>query len=486
MKITFRGFIYGISSAPTLILAAVMVSVTLYGTLVTWAGTDASAWVVLLSSLGTSQSIIVFGLLWWLVRIHAVAKWATNELVLVRSGSRVRALGGAVALALGELLATGLVIAIVSIASAPWRWHNEWHFSGGDQAIESFFTRPLTALLATGVYAAVAFMLVAILLFSVALRHGAQWAIGVSAVIYAWAAMSSFGVTDDVAVLDISRAFTLPWALTTGSFIFPLLLLAVAAFIAFRRVRVLDHFAHRRSWFAFDSRLAVLLPMLLSFVFAALAFVSMEHATQGELVVAFFAGDGGDLVLYLAAMGLILTGATVAIAPSVSSAEDRYTEESIRDGSARRWFTRHAVVWFLRSFAISAGIVLAVLAAALIVQPGTMAADLSRDAFIVFVRVAVQVFFYASLGQLLLWVAPIAVAWPTTIATALVLGYPFVLDLGDANVFAAFSTIHEGLPAIADWNSIYGAFACAVAAVIATAMRATTNRSPSSVRYQTG
>lgn len=480
MTAVSRGFLRALFSWPTLTLAVCLVAITAYGTLVTWAGLDISAWIVLLGSLTSSQSIIVLAFLWWIVTLMRIANRSTNELVLVRYGSRLHVLRGALGEAVGELMAAGAVIAVTTTAAAPWHWDLAWAAPNIYPALQAAFSSPLVALFAATVYAASAFLLLAVVGLSIALTVGSRWTLGCLLVIYVWAALSAFGVTNALSAIDISRAFTLVWAISTGSGPLPLVLLGLAAAGSVVAVGARDGGGNWRQLVLSASKRIVLWPSALSFAIALTVFSGSGSIAVDQALSAFFVGDNGDVVMYFAAMVPILAGATFAFAPAVAAAGERFEEEAIRDGSALRWVVRRFASCLVRAALMGVCIVCAVLIAAVIARPEAPSISWVTPAAFFAARVALQVTLYSAIGFVLLWFTPIAVTWPIALVGALALGYPFIYSLGTLNVFAAFASNPASPGSPLDWSRngvLLLAFTLTIGALLIGAAR---NRTPHS------
>lgn len=440
MRSFARGFVATSTSWPTLVLVASLTLLTLYGTVDGWTDTDAGAWIVLLGSLSSSQSIIVLGLLWWIFILMRIASWRADELVLVRHGSRLRSLRVGLAEAVGALAAGGVLLAIPTVATAPWDWSVHWQVPGAFVPLQQLFTSPLTALVAVAAYAASAFLLVAVVGLSVALVLGVSWARTVLGVLYVWSALSAFGLTAGLAPLDVSRVFTLVWAITTNAGSYPQVLGGLAAAASVLLVIAADRRLYVGGIGSLSAGHWLWAPVGLALVFSLTSFSGDSAQPAAVAVVGFFAGQYADLVTYCATMLPVLVAATVAIAPAAVSADGRYIEEASRWGSAPRWLLRHLRGALVRSAVAAAGIASVVMLTAIAVLLESPSTSLLTTTAVIAGRVFVQIALYAVVGLALLWFAPIAGAWAICVVVALALGYPLIVPLGSFNVFAAYST----------------------------------------------
>lgn len=490
MRFILRGAATAVTSWPTFAILAYCITAVMV-TRLNMAAEDQPRPTgdVLLFAVLSIRVIVSIGLLWWVLLLVPLVNRLTSEYVLLRAGSRTRALGIGVLECVGILATTGIVVLACVVAVAPWNWQQGWV---SPDLIDAFgTTNPVFGVLAAAAYAGLGMLGVGVAVLAIALLTGPRTALIVMIGLYLWAFLSAFGVTASLPALDLSRVFVLTLVLLEHAGAWPMLALAIAVTASILWVVARDRGWRIRPRALLTARQAGWAVVALAALFAV-ATTTVRGAPETDpalgpvdpvraILAGFFAGEYGSLAVFTAAMLPILLGATVALGPAVAAAEGRYLEEAIRMRGPVGWTLRHLRAAATRCILIGFGIVAVVTLVAL-ARVGWLA-DIAHAAWPSFAgtlaaQVIVQLLFYVALGAALLWLAPIDVAWTITVGAALVLGYPLIAHLGPANIFAVFSNNPAAIRPTTTWTPTIAAGILALLALATALVAAARRRAP--------
>ncbi|MCZ2404402.1 hypothetical protein IV498_14755 [Paenarthrobacter sp. Z7-10] len=416
-----------------------------------------NAWDAVFPSLTETKVTSQVGLLWFCSFIIPICFAFGRPEVMQRYGSWARAVRKGLAELVGRLVAGGAVITLVVIVVAfplgvGTTWSSEAvNEAASDAQLSAFsaaalarhFSNPVIALAACGLYTGAAYMIVAAFTLAVAARRvtAAVWGL---MFFYVWALICSFAMTDLPNPADASVALSIAWALSQGGLLQAATGLAVCIIITLVLTRVKHPISGARAMI--QNRVAVTIA-LLALTVAGSVQVAAHTGTLTEFTAAYFAGSYGDIVQFIAAAVIPLAFATRYAAELTDRAEGLLLYEAVRAGSYRRWTIRSLARELVQALIFVAAYGAVLTATYAVVHGGT---GLGKGGHIGLLLVdltgiAAELILLLTAAMLLFWLRGSLDAWPALVGVAVVLGYPFMLNLGAANIFAPYSTPPESV-----------------------------------------
>jgi hypothetical protein len=440
----------------------------------------ANMWDLYFVEATNTQIVGMATLVVWTVVVLRGSANARRPDALIRHGSHtaaavahLREAGGAAAAAI--MLANIAYLLIALPSGIGWSWssatrqsmqHTDLILVIGPTSLAGSLESPLLAAVLQAVYLLVGLLVLA----------AAHHALAISAPRIAGAflmsfagltAIASFGVLTSMPLLDPTPLFNLAWALgwqrLLGALVVTAAMLTCTALLLVRADRSTTGLV---GWLSSGWGSVVVIG-------CALVTLAPTITGTGEVRTALpLPGRFGSIDDYARTLLLPIGTATVFYAWLTTRTTEYLTYDVIRRGNYGRWMTAATI----RGTALTA---LATGGAALILLTQQQDPRSLRNVGAVAILVAAQTLFYCALALLLFWLAPIDVAWPITVGGSLVLGYPFVVDLGPLNIFAGLS-INPATPGV----DLSAALAPAVAAfvLLATAHLVTRTTAPAVFR----
>ena len=433
---------------------------------------------------------------WWMLALLPVLARLRSPEVLVRYGSLAAATRGALRTALVPLIvgliSVTVVAAVAVIAATPARWSWTWSTANpaagtpgasSAEALSHIFPSPLAAVLMTVGYLGAALVVLELVAATVTLLVSRSAGVALIVLLYLWASLSSFGVFNEAGPLDASRIFNLPWAIRTGAVTSSLSIMAVLVLVSVgllvltsgrQRPRVRDLLTGRT--------VSVACVIVAAAGLAALSPIAGDTDLSAA-VARFFQGSAGDIVTYLAVMLLVLGYATAVAARITSRASESYVHEAVRVGTPARWTGRVLGAEVLPLVLVSAGIPLAVASVYAAANPALLSTGSSAVAtvLICFVLLAVQIAMYLAVSIATVWCTASAAVWPLIVGIAIVFGYPLVVPLGDANIFASFTMSAPSVEGV-NWLAVGASGLVAVTAITIAVVAGRIRRSPATAQ----
>jgi len=445
------GFLSALLSARTICPAIVVGAFGLFQLSRTSGHPDVNAWDVVIPTLTDTLVTSTIGLMWWFLWLAPAMTSVSREQILIRYGSRARAVRMNLATLTGSLAAWSVLLIVVCIAVAsPLGLATVWSPSalavGGDQpsafsaaAHAPVFPNPLVATGASLAFTGIGYLAVAAVGLALAAR-GYQRTAVVSVVCFMlWAIVCSFSLVPIPPVLDASVALSLGWAMAVpGGVVQAVPYYLVTLVLASAVTRVLTARASIRA--LLTNRSGTLLALT---CVAVVASVNTVVTGQGSVnpVQQFFAGAYGDTVSYVAVAAVPLGFVTGYLARLSEAAEGWLLYEALRRGSYRRWLgatLRRELVFAIILCLLTGATLLVTL-----VLTGHRVAFFGEDGAFLAVGLAgmfAVIALLAAIGTTLLWTGASAVsAWPITAGIALVVGYSVPANTGAINLAAPYS-----------------------------------------------
>ncbi len=408
---------------------------------------NVNTWDALFPAVTETSTICLIGLLWWCSFLIPYAHEFDRPETMIRMGSDARAVGvflrdASCSLAAGATALTALIGVLWIFGGVTTAWSPAAVAPVTSQitpsafsavALARHFSSPLGAIVASGVFTIIAFLVVAALFLAVAARIGSRPAVWALMAFYVWAAFGSFVV---VPGLGVSGLFSLPWALDTGGLLIPTFVLICLCCVT-GLLMFANSFTPRR-WVT--SRAAITTALC---VLAALGAWG-SGATAGNMPDAmsiFLGGRFGDLEQY-ALTAVLPLGYGLGYASRLADrSSGLFWGEVLRRGSYRRWTaaslgveTAYTAVFALAVTVVAGASVGASTHFAGASTPATW--QLLARAFLGF---WVETALVCSLAMILFWLSSTVTAWVGVAVASLALGYPIILDLGPLNIFSPFS-----------------------------------------------
>lgn len=401
----------------------------------------------------TSASFgVVIALLWWTTILFENAEALQRSEVMIRTGSRARAVvltaRRDIANLMIGLLITVAVSAVVGIIGGPSVfWSPATVVSartGGPGDIFSttaaarVFASPLLAIASCVAFSAIAFVCLSIVHSTLVLVGLRRLATVAAIAIYLWSACCSFGVAASFPIFDSVVLFNLSVAQSrgvAGTVIGAWLLLAGICLLAmtWRSARSNARAVAGNAW-------------LLLFV-AVVAFMLAVTVPGGPILdrwTSLFAGQDDSLVGYLRVASLLSLVAGVVSVRHADSNDNNYLYSVVRYGSRWRWFRRD----LLGSLGFGAAGAFVIVSAALTGLAATSAGLRGIDPGVL-LKTLIGALLSSLIVSCLALIATIVGgprAWFVTVGAILIVGYPAFLPLGDFDVFALYSARFASQP----------------------------------------
>lgn len=449
-------------------LTAVAVLIGLADAAVRPPSRGANMWDLYLVEASNTQIVGMATLVVWTVVLLRGSAAVRRPDALMRYGSHaagaaahLREVGGAAAAAI--LLANIAYVVIALPSGVSWSWspvtlqtvqHAEPILVIGPTTLAGTVDAPLLAAILQSGHLLVGLLVMAIAHHAIAIR--APRLAGVFLFAFAGlTAIASFGVLTSVPLLDPTPLFNLAWALgwqrLIGAVVAAAVMVGGSLFLVLRADRNTTGFI---GWLS--SRWGVVVVIGCALVTMAPALIATGGVST--ILPSLLPGPYGSVDGYARTLLLPIGTATVFYAWLAARTSEFLTYDLIRRGTYGRWVSA-AAARGLAFTGVAAG------SAALILLVHQQDQRSLRTIGAVAGLVAAQTLFYCALALFLFWVTPVDVAWPIAVGGSLVLGYPFVVDLGQLNIFAGLG-INPGIPGV----QLSAATAPAVAAVVLLAV----------------
>lgn len=410
-----------------------------------------NAWDAIFPTLTETTTVSQVVLLWWLTWVIPECATLRRPEVLIRYGSAWAASVRLLGLLAARLVGGGAVFAVAgTVMTAPLGYSLSWSPSAAAAGVVSpsafsavalagRFGSPIRAITLCCLFSACALLTVAALAIVLSSRGQigvARWGL-VS--FYCWALACSFAVFPAPAQLDASVALALPWALAHPGGVATTIITDVAI------IAVCVVIARSRGGLRSTLRGAAGSQMVLATVLAAITVAAVWRSvmqtagTNATFTDVYFAGAHGDIVQFVMVMVVPLTIASAEAADLSDRGAARQEYEMMRSGSIVRWARRELVRRLGRIAAV-----LAVYAAAVLITGAALTDEKQRAAAVAgaalsILGVAASTILLTCFAFVLFYVHRLG-WWPAVVGLVFVLSYPVLLQLGEANIFAPFST----------------------------------------------
>lgn len=408
---------------------------------------DVNTWDALFPALTETSTICLIGLLWWCSFLIPYANEFNRPETMIRIGSDARAVvvflrdascslaAGATAVAtlVGVLWISGGVSTAWSPAAVAPVTSQIAPSAFSAVALARHFSSPLGAIIASGAFTMVAFLIVAALFLALAARVGSRPAICALMAFYVWAAFGSFVV---IPGLGVSGLFSLPWALATGGLFIPIVVLICLCCLT--GVLVFAGSFTLRRWVT--SRAATVTALCMLTALSAWA-SGTSAGNVPDAMSAFLGGQFGDLGQY-ALTAILPLGYGLGYASRLADRSNGlFWGEVLRRGSYRRWTV--ASLGAELAYAAFYALALTVVAGAAMGASTHFSGAATPAAWQLLARAFlgfwVETALVCSLAMMLFWLSGTVTAWIGVAVGSLALGYPIIVDLGPLNIFSPFS-----------------------------------------------
>lgn len=445
----FAGLVQSLLSLRTLIA---VVAIGAYGLVTVAAGTglgpEINAWDVMTPALTDSTTVVIIGLSWWL-------SWLIPEVLrvgqcqrLIRSGSARHAVCTTLAFLAGCLTTAVVLVGLVFLAEGACvglstRWSGPaLHFTDGTPSAFSapglarFFANPVLAVIATTLYAAMGFLILAAAVLAIAARgHGTAASANAISIVL-WVTVCSFSPLPIPVGIDASLTVSLGWALVTPG---GLGIAAIWWTFGLAATFLLTFRPARRHVLALVSGRAFSTTALLCLAGLGVLNAATHSPGQGmSTPAAFFAGAYGDVASYVLVAAVPLAFATGFIARIADAAEGPLLYQALRRGSYRRWLS----TTFRRELGWAAGTAIGI---GIVVTIGTLVTERtvgSNDAVVLATGTAgllAAMILCCALAAMMVWAPlPPSTVWPIVVGCAFIGGYAVPSGLGWLNVVAPY------------------------------------------------
>jgi hypothetical protein len=406
-----------------------------------------NGWNVIYPALTTPQFFILIGVLWWNFILLENARNLAPVEVMLRFGSRSRAVfatlrENAIQLAVG-CVAVAVVSVLISIPtgiSLSWGEATLKAARSAEQAdvfttvtAARSFANPVEAIVALVLFAAVALLSSSIAYSAACVSGRAGIVSSISIGLYLWSAVCAFGAAALFPLLDAVNLYDYAWAEAQGS-----VYVVLGLWVIVTGTGILAVIVESVSGAISDAILrwwSILIVPVAAFGFS----VGLSGAAFSSRWDAFFAGQYDSLVGYCRVACLIYVLGSISVIQFLEATDDQLVHVKIRYGTRWRWFRPHLIRAFLLGAVGGCLLTAAVAMSSFASDPHLDLSDVRLIALTT-AGLVLSIWIVTTLGLLVATIFKSAQSWLWVAGVCFVAGYSSFVPLGRFNIFALYSS----------------------------------------------